>query len=504
MNPGQTRRTATALLWGLSVLVSACTTPSRLVILHFNDFHGQVTSWQGMTRPGRPSARVGGFVAVSDYVRRTREAAGADSVVWLTDGGDWFQGTPEGNEDHGWSLMACRNRLGFTAVTVGNHEYDYGEANLIRLIRRAEHPVLAANIHDGHGAVSPYVKPYRIETIGNMRIAIVGLIAADTRNVSTGPFGDAEFGDEIATVGALLPQLERVADAVVLLTHCGIRKDEELARAFPSIALILGGHSHTALPRGRKIGDTWIVQSAGRGASVSRVEVTLHHGPRRFEVRSARLVPIPALEKGHPETVAFLDRTFRHIGPVWDRPVGRIEGVRDRGLRRPFSSPSGNYIAGLIKRVGAADIGLMNKGGIRTTLAPGPITRRQVFELLPFDNTVSVMEMSGVQLRTLLGQGLRPGRQPLEIAGGRYAFRVVGGRRELVSVTVEGRPLDADRRYRVATNSFLASGGDGFTQFSRVTSRRASAVWLRAAMLAELTGRGSIRLVADARIRLVE
>ena len=146
----------------------------------------------------------------------------------------------------------------------------------------------------------------------------------------------------------------------------------------------------------------------------------------------------------------------------------------------------------------------MNKGGIRTTIALGPITRRQVFELLPFDNTVVTMEMTGVQLHTLLAQGFRPGRQPLEIDGGRYAFRVVGGRRELASVEVGGRPIEATARYRIATNSFLARGGDGFTEFARVANHQVSPGWLRDSMLAELRQDGSIRLVAEQRIRLVE
>jgi 5'-nucleotidase len=112
--------------------------------------------------------------------------------------------------------------------------------------------------------------------------------------------------------------------------------------------------------------------------------------------------------------------------------------------------------------------------------------------------------MTGVQLHTLLAQGFRPGRQPLEIDGGRYAFRVVGGRRELASVEVGGRPIEATARYRIATNSFLARGGDGFTEFARVANHQVSPGWLRDSMLAELRQDGSIRLVAEQRIRLVE
>jgi 2',3'-cyclic-nucleotide 2'-phosphodiesterase (5'-nucleotidase family) len=493
-------------LWLLPLLCAACTTPERIVILHFNDFHGQIQPYAVVLRPGVVRA-MGGFQSVAGYVRRQRAAAPEGTQVWVTDGGDWFQGTPEGNEDRGWSVMACRNRLRYTAAVIGNHEYDFGEANLIRLIDRAEHPVLAANIRDGAGRRPAYARPFHIENVGGMRIAIVGLIASDTKNVSTGPFGNAEFRDEVATLRELLPKLRPKIDGLILLTHCGIAKDEELARAFPSIDLILGGHSHTALPVGRQVGDTWIVQSGGRGAAVSRVELELDHGARRVRVRGARLVSLPAVDAlRDAETEEFVRKTFAHIGPKWDRPVGRITGAPDRRVRgAPVSTPAGNYLADLIRRVGEADVGLTNKGGLRSVLQIGTITRRQVFQFLPFDNSVFTMEMTGVQLRTVLAQGLRRGRQPLEIAGARYGIRVVDGVRQLADVEVAGRPVEAARRYRIATNSFLAGGGDGFTALAKVPGRRVSPHWLRELMLRDLAQHDDvIELVDEARIRFVE
>jgi 2',3'-cyclic-nucleotide 2'-phosphodiesterase (5'-nucleotidase family) len=128
-----------------------------------------------------------------------------------------------------------------------------------------------------------------------------------------------------------------------------------------------------------------------------------------------------------------------------------------------------------------------------------------VFRFLPFDNSVFTMEMTGVQLRTLLAQGLRRGRQPLEIAGARYGIRVVDGVRQLADVEVAGRPVESARRYRIATNSFLAGGGDGFTVFAKVSGQRVSPHWLRDLMLRDLAQHdGVIELVDEARIRFVE
>ncbi|MCB9888374.1 MAG: bifunctional metallophosphatase/5'-nucleotidase [Planctomycetes bacterium] len=496
---------AAVLLWALA----ACAAPhrdddaERLVVLHFNDLHGQVRPRAVTLRPG-VTQPMGGIAGVFGYLDRERRATPARTAVWVTDGGDWFQGTPEGNEDRGWSYMAVRNRMRLRAAVVGNHEYDFGEDNLVRLIGRAEHPVLGANIRVAGGGIAPYVVPFTVESVGGIRVAIVGLITANTKNVSTGPFGRAEFVDEIDTLRRLWPELRRVADEVVLLTHCGLTKDVQLARAFPELCLILGGHSHTALLEGHREGRTWIVQSSGKSTAVSRVVLDVDRRSRRLVVRSAGLRRIPVAE-ADPDTARFLAATFAGIGPVWDVPLGRVEGVPDRRARgAPGSTPAGNYVAEVIRRHAGAEVGLTNKGGLRSILALGPITRRQVFELLPFDNSVALFEMTGAQLSAVLAHGLERGRQPLEVAGADYSFRVVDGVRQLVAVRVAGAPVEPNRRYRVATNSFLARGGDGFHVFAELTHREVSPDTLCAIVLTDLRERAVIRLTDEPRIRLVE
>jgi 2',3'-cyclic-nucleotide 2'-phosphodiesterase (5'-nucleotidase family) len=293
---------------------------------------------------------------------------------------------------------------------------------------------------------------------------------------------------------------------VVLITHCGFDKDRELARQFPKLRLILGGHSHTALRTGFLDGDTWIVQSAGRTSAISRIDLAIDRRRRRLVVERVGLVPLDskrALED--PATKRFLAATFAHIGPKWDQPVGVVRGARDRRARgSTASTPAGNYVADLIRRAANVDVGVMNKGGIRSVLAHGAITRRQIFQLLPFDNTVFVADLTGAQLRKLLAEGLRSGCQPLEVGGARYSFAVVDGRRELRQIEVGGAPLQAARVYQVATNSFLAGGGDGFTVFAGLAPRRVSSDYLRAIMLSELRRTGVVQLSDDRRIRLVE
>ncbi len=485
----------------LTCLLAACAT-TDLVILHLNDFHGQVLPRSMVVRPGRPAEAMGGVATIESFVRRERLQ---HDLVWVTDGGDWFQGTPEGNEDRGLSIMACANRLDLTAAVVGNHEYDYGEENLARIVATAIHPVLGANIFTrGTHALRPYVKPYLVKNVAGVRVAIVGLITSDTPNVSTGPFGEAEFRDEISTLRRLWPELRQRADVIVLLTHCGLKTDIRLARAFPEVTLILGGHSHTALWRGRREGNTWIVQSGSRGTAVARVRLAADAGNRRLRVLGAELVRLRAgaADPGS-ETGAFLARQFAHIGARWDTALGRVGGAPDRRTG-PGSTPAGNLVAGLIRTAGQAQVGLMNKGGIRAVLRAGPVTRRQVFELLPFDNSVATFELTGAQLRRVLQRGLGPGRRPLEIAGGSYTYRVTGGRRLLMEVLVGDSALLPDHTYRVATNSFIAAGGDGLEIFRKLRSLQTDPTFLRDLLVAALGRETELHLAPDQRIRAVE
>ena len=486
----------------LCLLVGCAAPPAKLVILHMNDFHGQIRPLATTPRPGI-TKRMGGFAALESVVQRVRaEVAAAGGAMWLTSGGDWFQGTPEGNEDKGWSLMACRNRLGITAAAVGNHEFDFGEKNLARVIGRADHPVLAANILDAHGTLRHYVQPYRIVRVGSVRVAILGLITQRTPKVSTGPFGEAVFANVIESIRRWLPELERQSDAVVLVTHCGVDKDTEIAEAFPSIDLILGGHSHTPLPLGKKVGTCWIAQSGGKGTALSRVEIDLDQVGRQMHVRSVRLIPVPEADViPNRARDRFLKEAFGHVGAKWDQPVGRVIGAPHKAARTLTSTPGGNYVADLMRRVAKADLGFTNKGGLRSAVSSGPITRRQVFEFLPFDNTIVTLEMTGEHLRTLLSQGLRSGRLPLEVSGGVYEFKFVDGERVLGDVFVDGKPILSAHRYRVATNSFLAGGGDGFTIFQDAVTLSETKDWIRDAMLEDLrTERAGITFPADRRI----
>ena len=452
-----------AALWlgllGASLPAQELDPMTNLVLVHFNDFHGQVQPLE---------KGLGGYAVLASCIAEQRRRASARRAgLLLLDSGDWFQGTPEGNESRGSLVVRLMNRLHVDAAVLGNHEFDFGHLQAQRLTDQAAYPILAANLHAGaRHTVVPWVKPYVVKVVAGMRIAIFGLITQRTRLVSTGPFGDLRYGDEIEALSRWMPRLEADSDAIVLLSHCGLAKDKELAENFPRVQLILGGHSHTSLKRPVRVGPTWIVQTGARSQEIDRVQLRVDPLSRRIYVVQGENLPLLASRYSpDPEVTRWLAHETADIRKVWDRPLGRLEG--DFGSRRAYgSTPAGNLVADLIREAGKAQIGVQNKGGLRTRLRTGPLTLRLTYQLLPFQNHVVAMDLTGSELRAVLSEGIESAGRPFEVSGMRYEILRGSEGPELGRAWLaSGQQIRDDEVYRVATNSFLAGGGDGAKSF---------------------------------------
>jgi 2',3'-cyclic-nucleotide 2'-phosphodiesterase (5'-nucleotidase family) len=345
------------------------------------------------------------------------------------------------------------------------------------------------------------VRPFAVVDVRGIKVALVGLITSRTKDVSTGPWGEAEFGDEVEAVRAVWKEVDEASDVVVLLTHCGLEKDRELAQAFPQIPLILGGHSHSGLAEPVREGNTWIVQTHGRASGVYRVEAHADAAQKRLQLLRGELVELD--RQRHPDdaaTAAWIADSTVDLAAVWDKVIGELKTPLDddRGAR---STAAGNLVCDAFAVTAGAELAFSNKGGIRTRLRPGPLTPRMLYELLPFDNNLVSLDLTGAQLRAILQAALGKGRRPLEIGGGTYRYTVRDGERVLVDVRVGEKPLDDARAYRVATSSFLARGGDGLEGFAAGTNRKDHGILLRDVLI-RIAERDKV-LSADAANRIL-
>ncbi len=475
---------------------------ANVVFLHWNDFHGQfrpqVATWKARSGSAeRVLPRIGGAAAMAGFVLREREAHAKDGVsVVVTDGGDWFQGTLEGNESKGMLAVRFLNRLAPDATVLGNHDYDFGADNLRRIAAAAKFPVLGANVlRSGAPAreLCDYVRPFQVVPVQGLKLVIVGLITSDTKAVSTGPWGDAEFEDEQKALAVVLPLAHQAGDVVVLLTHCGLETDRALAKAFPDIPLILGGHSHTGLVKPYVEGKTWIVQTHGKSSEIYRIEAHVDAATKHLDLLQGKLVELdPASNPEDPETVAFLASETKDIADQWDRVIGELVAPvgEERGAQ---STLAGNLVCDAFRTAANAELAFSNKGGIRTRLLPGPVTPRHLYELLPFENNLVSLDLTGAQIRAILQLSLGKDRRPLEIGGGSYRYTEENGERRIVGVTVAGAAIEDARIYRVATSSFLARGGDGLTTFAEGTKLKDHGILLRDVLIQQVEREGTLR-----------
>lgn len=448
-----------------------------LTVLHTNDMHGQVLE---------PARGRGGLVALGRAIRQERDRARErGDAVLLLDAGDLFKGTPEGDLTDGEVMVAWMNHLGYDAAVVGNHEFDHGVAVTERLVRGASFPFLGGNVRLPGGAPPEWLglagsraadavpEALRgavvLRTLtsrsGRARVAVVGLTTSAMKQVTLkGVTGDLEFSEEAATLERVLAALPPV-DLVLLVTHCGLGVDRALAGRFQGkIDVIVGGHSHSRLPEGERQERVLVCQTGSRTEALGRVRITVTP-PRAGEGRrvEARADLVAAGDDIEAVLTPFVEQVKERV----DLPVGTL--VRDLVRVGGFGSSSlGNLHVDVMREATGADVALHNKTGIRADIPAGEVKVRHLYQVAPFGNTVVTMRLRGSDLRDLFAGMLRSTSRLLEVSGAVVICDPTAPETErLLEVTVGGEPLDPERVYVVATNNFLAGGGDGHDAFTR-------------------------------------
>ena len=438
---------------------------AQLTLLHLNDFHGHLLP--DPDKSAGDATPVGGAARLARMIadERTKNPEG----VLLLSAGDMFQGTPISNVFHGQSVIEVMNYLEFDAMALGNHEFDWGLDVLYQLAASATFPFLTANIQDRQRRGLPLTKPYVILKRQDLKIAVIGVTTPDTA-FTTKP--DHVAGLTFQPPAEVLPQMIRElrggVDLLVLLSHLGLDADLLLAAQVSGIDVIVGGHSHIAVTHPLRVNDTIIVQAGSYGAYLGVLQLEIDPATHKTLIctRENELKPVltgpgePVDEKVAAIVASFNDR----IKAAFARVVG--ETTVDLQRNRREESNVGNLVADALRAACGADLAFQNGGGIRTDIRKGKITLEQVYTLLPFDNLIVVMDLSGDQVRGILEQNAASTHQLLQVSGLSVHFdlrRPAGS--QVVKILVGDEPLVPGKTYRVATNDFLAAGGDEVTLF---------------------------------------
>lgn len=438
-----------------------------IYILHTNDMHGRV-------REGRfDGMGLDRVAAVVNDFRKTH------NNVLLVDAGDTVHGMPFATLDRGASYVRLMNAMGYNLMVPGNHDFNYGQERLLELDAMAEFPMIAANvIVESTGEY--FMKPYEIVEIDGVKIGFFGLATPETLFKSH-PAGTRGliFEDPIEASQRMVDHLEDQVDIIVGLAHLGNDEStvyEHTSRAVAEnvkgIDLIIDGHSHETYDTGLMVGDTLIVMANEYNKYVGVVKVTLSHEETRFE--ASLLSKDYAMENFEPDPVieALIESIEGDQNVILNEVIGKsnvhLEG--ERSEVRVRETNLGNLLTDAMLWESEADFAFTNGGGMRTSIEVGDITRGDVVAVLPFGNQVVNKKIKGSDVHAALEVASAASPEPAgnfaHVSGLTYRINPPNEKGERVShIMIQGEPINMDQYYIMATNDFLAAGGDGMSMF---------------------------------------
>ncbi|PRX61490.1 5'-nucleotidase [Cohnella sp. SGD-V74] len=451
----------------LQALGAAVTT--HVTIAHTNDVHGHIQE--------DSFNKEFGYAKIATLISEWRKE---NPNFFLMDAGDTFQGTIYANQFQGEALLPILNALEYDLMAAGNHEFDFGYEQLLKLRDQLDYPMVNANVFKADGT-NLLIPTYTVK-VGEKTFAVLGLVTEETPIV-THPKNvvGLTFKDPVDIAKDLVPKLKKDADHVIVVSHVGLEVDREIARSVQGVDLIIGGHSHTPVRTPEKVNGTYIVQDWEYGKSLGRVDLTYYRDELvHFD---GGLVEYDETVQADPKIDKLVQDVLKKVDESMNVVIAKTEVdlIGDRKFIRAGETNLANYItdALLAKTQGfkghEADVALMNGGGFRAGKAKGEITKKDLYTILPFPNTLVVLEATGADIVQALENGIRgvdktddlPGGFP-QIAGMSFSYdagKPVGSR--VLEVKVGGKPIDPKAVYKVATNDFLAVGGDGYDSLKK-------------------------------------
>ncbi|MBI5211610.1 MAG: bifunctional metallophosphatase/5'-nucleotidase [Elusimicrobia bacterium] len=482
----------------------------RLTVWHTNDIHGWIMSREASYYKENPKRIVGGGAVFAKVMAQEK------GPRLLLDAGDWFQGTPEGSLTQGKAVADVFNALGYDALTVGNHEFDYGADVVKALLGRIKAPVVCANIYDAKtGERVGWVKPWVVKEVAGAKVGIFGLLTTKMgRLVPPKQTKGLEFRREIDEAKLAVSALKKEgATVIIALSHLGFENpdgserfdgDQTLAASVPGIDLIVGGHSHTRLkdPVRDATYGTLIVQTGSGLTMAGKVTLEIDPKTRKVVKSDGRLIDLWVDEFGEdPKVGAVVSKYMDEVGKAMEVVVATAATPFPHDRKASIESPLGDWMTDCMRDWARTDMAFQNPGGIRSSIAAGPVTLRTLFNVMPFDNVVVNLTMTGAQVQEVLEQGAKE-KSMLQMSGASVVYDPAKPKGErIVSANVSGKELKRDAVYVVSTVDFLVDGGDGYDIFKSVEKKEFTGKLVRDIMMECAKKQGSMSAPALGRIQ---
>jgi 5'-nucleotidase len=514
--------------------------PVEVQLLGFNDFHGNLET-TGLTWSNAPAGGAAYFAAYVEALRAT------NPNTFVVSAGDMIGGSPLASAlFHDEPTIEAFNLIDIDFNAVGNHEFDEGTAELLRMQHGGCHPIdgcqfhafegaefdfLAANVRyqDGGETIFP---AYGVREVAGVKIAFIGMTLESTPSIVT-PSGIStiEFLDEVETVNAIVPvlQAQGIESIVVLIHEGGFASGGEngctgasgpivaiVNGLDPAVDVVVSGHTHSAY---NCVIDGRVVTSAGSfGRLVTDIDLVIDPTTRDVVSATATNVVVRRDLTPDPEVAALVSEAVTLAAPLANAELGTIT----HDIARPalgYLIADAQLASTDGELAGGARVAFMNPGGVRADLfyaasageGDGVVRYAEAFTVQPFANSLVVMTLTGAQIKTLLEQqfdnpAAGQSRMLYPSAGFYYEYDPAlptGSRVNLASITLNGTPLVAEQEYRVTVNSFLATGGDLFGVLNAGSERLGGAVDLDA-FADYLEANSPVSAPTDLRVNLVD
>ena len=436
---------------------------SRIVIFHTTDTHGHVATNHNTI----------GLDLIAGIVKQEPDAL-------LVDAGDFLMGQPIAAMTRGKDIIALMKETGYFAVAVGNHEFDHGPEMLMQRYAEASAAprpmrMLSANARDKDGNL--LFEPEARASVDGVNVCFFGLTTQAAKfSVTPRYIKDIHFDDVMETARSMAQkQRESGCDLVVALSHTGSKKERFATSrdlgTIDGIDLIIDGHSHVQLNETTPTG-ALLVSAGAHGKHLGRVEIHYDKDSRNITRMENTLISPQQASVHTPD--AAVGKKLDEITARLDKELARVVGGLEHSLNgsrtvlRTREAPLGNLFADVVRATYPCDMALINAGGLRTGLRKGEVTVGDIVAVVPFRDQVVTVKVSGRELREILEFGFSglPEEQGFfpQISG--MVVRVDPnnnpGERVLSLALEDGVPIEPDREYILATNDYVAKGGDGY------------------------------------------
>ena len=489
-----------------------------LTVIFTNDSHGM--AWR-FDEPNNPA--IGGLAAQKTLVDDIRaEVQGKGGNVLVLNAGDITLGDPRSNICENMPMIEGMNLIGYDAMTIGNHEFDFGFDAFKRMQEKAKFPFLSANMYK-EGGTEPVGKDYIEKKFDDgLTVAVLGLTTRETESISgQGLKGNLTMSDPVETAKTQVPILRKKNDVVIVLSHLGYydtdksfdgyEGDNFLAKTVPGIDLIIGGHTQRQLESPVKINGTHIVQTEGLGKWVGRID--FYFQGKKIVKTEYKLYPINLKvkkEKGYEfvgkeikENKAMVDMLNAQKCEFSTKQIGKIDRNLEGGnTAREKEVELGDIITDIMREKTGAEVAFINSGSIRQGLKKGSVTEKDIYSIFPFNDTIYTAELTGAEIQEVLDFFAEKGTGIagfLQVSG--VEMKIFKG--AALEIKINGQKLEKNKKYKAAFNSFIANGGDGYEILKNVIFKKDTAYLLSSVLVDYMKANGTFAKPKGDRIKIV-